>query len=780
MRSRILALVLTVLTGCAPLSQESLDARFGPAESTRFDEVPLAGAGVSYRREVKTILDHRCVVCHGCYDAPCQLKLGSWDGIVRGTSKDRIYASLRLLEAPTTRLGVDAQRPSEWRQKEFTPVLNERTPLPEHQLAGSVLYRALALKQEHPLPQIAVLPDSFDFALNRDQTCPNLGEYDKYERDHPLAGMPYGLPGLAPRDLDTIKRWLVAGAPDDPPVPLPSAVASQVADWEIFLNGDSRKEQLMSRYLYEHLFLGHLVFEGDAQRTVFRLVRSATAPGEPVKLIATRRPHDDPGVPRVYYRLQRDDETLLAKTHMPFALSPDRMVRWRGWFLAPNYVVDALPSYDIELASNPFITFAAIPLDSRYRFMLDDAGYFVMNFIKGPVCRGQTALDVINDRFWVFFVDPDLGSDEDTDALVAREAHLLRMPAAEGSNAGLLSWLAMAESEDKLLAVKSEALNRRFGEDRPVDLTYIWRGEGRNPNAALTVFRHFDSASVVQGLVGDSPKTAWVMGYPLLERIYYLLVAGYDVYGNTAHQLQTRLYMDFLRMEGEANFLIMLPKSERDELRDHWYRGAGNAVKDRVIGRKFAFQGETGIAFHSDNAQEQLYQLLRERLAPVLSDRFDLASEPDAELRQGLRQLATTKGAALSFWPEAVVLRVDDPAQPARYFSVLRNTGHVNVASLLREESNLAPDENTLSIVRGFVGAYPNALMHATVAELPTLARDVASLASESDYRALADRHAIRRTNPGFWEASDAMHAAFQHWAPDEAGLFDFGRLENR
>ncbi len=29
-----------------------------------------------------------------------------------------------------------------------------------------------------------------------------------------------------------------------------------------------------------------------------------------------------------------------------------------------------------------------------------------MNFIKGPVCRGQMAVDVIEDHFWVFFLDP--------------------------------------------------------------------------------------------------------------------------------------------------------------------------------------------------------------------------------------------------------------------------------------------------------------------------------------------------------------------------------------
>ena len=131
----------------------------------------------------------------------------------------------------------------------------------------------------------------------------------------------------------------------------------------------------MSRYLYEHLFLGHLVFEGDAQRHVFRLVRSATPPGRPVQVLATRRPYDDPGVASFHYRLMRDEETLLAKTHMPMSLSPERMARWRGWFIEPVYTVATLPSYERDQAANPFTTFAAIPLPSRYRFLLDEAAY---------------------------------------------------------------------------------------------------------------------------------------------------------------------------------------------------------------------------------------------------------------------------------------------------------------------------------------------------------------------------------------------------------------------
>jgi len=791
MRLPSIALLLSLLAGCATLVSDTLDARYGPADPTRHDQPLRASAGVpSYQRHIKPIFDSRCVVCHGCYDAPCQLKLGNWDGVARGLSKASVYGELRLNEAPPTRLGIDAQRASQWRGQGFAPVLNERSPLPEHQLAASVLWRSLALKQQHPLPAGPVLAQAdFDLALDRSNSCPDLGEFDAHARRQPLAGMPYGLPGLSEQELDLVRRWLQAGAPDDPPPTLPAAVTSQVAQWESFLNGASRKERLVARYLYEHLFLGHLVFEGDAQRHVFRLVRSRTPPGQPVQVIATRRPFDDPGQAQPHYRLVWDRETLLAKTHMPYMLGPARLARWRGWFLQAQYEVSSLPGYDSDTAANPFKTFAALPLPARYRFLLDDAGYFVNNFIKGPVCRGQTALDVINDRFWVFFVDPDIGASDDAAQLVAREGEVLRMPAAEGSSASLLAWRAMAQAEDALLAAKTRHMDAVFGAGRaPINLDFVWRGDGHNPNAALTIFRHFDSATVEQGLVGEPPKTAWIIGYPLLERIYYLLVAGFDVYGNTAHQLQTRLAMDFLRMEGEAHFLMLLPKASRIPLRDAWYRGASDEVKRRVLGGLYRFDAESGIRYpQGSDPQLHLYDVLRQQLAPVLASRHDIGprNEPDAAVRQALQQLAGLQGPALQWLPEAAVLRIDSGPGPdggagARYLSLLRNTAHLNVSTLFREGAMLVPEEYSLTVASGFIGAYPNALLHASPAQLPALVQAIRTLASEADYRALADRFAIRRTSPEFWAASDALMAAYRRWAPGEAGVLDWGRLENR
>ena len=101
----LLALTLSALVGCATLSRDSFDQRYGSADPQRYDQ-PAAPApgGVSWRADVQPILQRRCVVCHGCYDAPCQLKLGAWQGVARGGSSDNVYDTTRLREAAPSRL----------------------------------------------------------------------------------------------------------------------------------------------------------------------------------------------------------------------------------------------------------------------------------------------------------------------------------------------------------------------------------------------------------------------------------------------------------------------------------------------------------------------------------------------------------------------------------------------------------------------------------------------------------------------------------------------------
>jgi fatty acid cis/trans isomerase CTI len=782
MRGAAISILVAVLAGCAVYYGYRLDERYGPADPARYDRPSPVDATLDYWRDVKPVLDGRCAVCHGCYDAPCQSNLASYQGVTRGARKDNVYDAARLFAAEPTRLFFDAQSNVEWRTKGFYPMLNERAATAEANREGGVMYRLLRLKRAHPLPTGAVLPASqFDFSLDRSQQCPAIEEMDRFEEKYPLWGMPFGLPGLSDREFSTLTRWIEAGAPYRDPEPLPGAYQQRIAEWEHFLNGDGLKARLMSRYIYEHWFLAHLYFDDLPGQEYLQLVRSKTPPGQPVEVIATRRPFDAPGAGRVYYRLRRVVDTPLAKTHMPYGLNAARMARLKEWFLDAPYVVSALPSYDPGTASNPFVTFRQLPVRARYRFMLEEAQFTLMGFIKGPVCRGQTALSVITDHFWVMFAAPDATDPENDAEFLAKEARNLDLPAEHESTARLLTWLQYNRLEADYLQAKSRYLNERFGAANPPVLKLLWDGDGKNPNAALTVFRHFDSATVVQGLIGEQPQTVMLIGYPLLERIHYLLVAGYDVYGNAGHQLATRLYFDFMRMEGEMTFLGLLPRVARQAVRDYWYRGASPQHIAFLRDTEAYFAGETGIRFTTQDPLTEMYAMMKAYTAPVTSQRYAIAASglSGAPLRS-LTELSRIRGRAISHLPEASFLTVRDAAGSDYYFTLLSNSAHSNVAELLGDTERRLPDEDDLTLVNGFIGAYPNAFFLVDAGDLPRFVDAVGRLKSEADFRALLTRYGIRRTDPRFWAHSDALMGAYRRWAPKEAGLFDYNRFENR
>lgn len=761
--------MLTILIGCGWYNGVLLDRQFGQA-APRIVTVANADShhAPEYFRDVKPVFDQRCVVCHGCYDAPCQLKLTSPAGIDRGANKDKVYDGTRLLAANLTRLYVDAQTTAEWRGKNFYPVVNEREDTAEANRKGGVLYQMLALKQQHPMPSEPGWEQKFDVSLDRNQQCPKIEEFDRFAKDYPLWGMPYALPGLTEEEFDTIARWLEAGAPIARPKPLPASVQQAVIRWEAFFNQDDLKSRLVSRYIYEHLFLAHLYFSDLDHRLYFKLVRSVTPPGQPIEIIATRRPFENPGVERVYYRLQPVRETILAKTHMPYRLDDARMKRWKELFFENNYIVTGLPSYAPDVASNPFAAFRELPVKSRYRFMLDEAEFTIMGFIKGPVCRGQVALNVINDRFWVAFVDPDMEL-LDGQFLAANSDHL-HMPAEASSNAlPISSWLRYSKMQEKYLQAKANHLSERYSGRPTLDL--IWDGDGSNGNAALTVMRHYDSATVVKGWVGATPKTAWVVSYQLLERIHYLLVAGFDVYGNVGHQLLTRLYMDYLRMEGEYNFLHFMPLEKRNAMRESWYRGVGADVRDNIYQHTPEYERETGVQYQTEEPKQEFFELMSLRLGSALNRRHNLARD----LPEPLRKLTGLKGESVSVLPEISLLRVRRKDGDIVY-SLIHDSAHSNVALLFFEEQRRLTEEDELTLAQGFIGAYPNTFFDVDENDLPEFVSAVSSLAGPEDLESLLNRYGIRRNNAGFWKHSDWFHRAYQRLEPVDWGMLDYNR----
>ena len=809
-----LLLCLALFIGCG-LSKEREEPKVFP--------LTLSGNYKSFLESVQPILERRCAVCHSCNDAPCQLDSTSYEGVDRGASHVEVYAD-RLFSIEPSRLEIDAKSTREWRDRGFFPVIKHQRPGHSDNLEKSILYQLVAARLA--VPDLKMNYDSFS-----SRSCPNLEDaLPQLEtsvvgifRDHPNAviGMPYGFPPLSPKEFAIIRDWLTLGAPGPrAEEPIRAAVDhnhAQVRAWESFLNGGTDREKLVARYLYEHLFYAHLYFKSDTSSPpkFYRLVRSRTAAPERPDEIATRLPTASPGSSEFYYRLLPFDRTIVSKAHLPFQLSAERLGRIEKKFLADDWSLEKLPGYESKQAANPFVTFAAIPAKARYEFLLDDAGFIVETFMKGPVCRGQVALNVINDYFFIFFLSPDSDPSVNEEEYLPLTAPKLITPFrnednfsdTEGSKFWRLFELpgrAISQLRHSFYPYfKSRELKYLADRDRftnPLGLDDIWDGEGSNENAVLTVFRHFDSASVTRGAIGGMPKTAMVMDYPIFERMYYNLVANFDIYGDIKLQLATRLYMDDLRIEAEDLFLSFLPVDQRIKYRNFWYRGAEDTINSDDYPFYGTNKGEIRVSmvdFQGVNISPQglMKLILDSRITHVKKDKLNSVSfgenftstigpiTDQRSLEQELAKIGGRRGEYLQNLPPASVVRfasAGGSSTDGYVFTFLHSQAHLNVKYLFDEKSREAPAEDVLIVIPGFQGSYPNFYFDVPIEKAQTFLNQlVRSRVGDSSFPELVDQFGVRRLASNFWEYSDWFNDRLIKAEPVSGGLLDLGRYEN-
>ncbi|GAB5337499.1 fatty acid cis/trans isomerase [Pseudomonas fluorescens] len=737
---------------------------------------------ISYTRDIQPIFTEKCVACHACYDSACQLNLGSGEGAARGATKVPVYDGERSQATKPTRLFYDAFGKAAWQREGFSSVLDAQGS------QAALMARMLELGHRRaPLQPNGKLPDDIVLGLNRENVCPSPGEFDAYAGAHPNEGMPLAVTGLSDQQYQTLQRWLASGAPIDQQGVAPSAQeAAQVLQWENLLNAPGARQSLVARWLFEHLFIAHLYFEGGEPGHFFQWVRSRTPSGQPIDLINTRRPNDDPGT-RVYYRLWPVQGVIVHKTHITYPLSAQKLARVKSLFYSGDWQVTASPGYGPGRRANPFETFEAIPAQARYQFMLDNAEYFVRTFIRGPVCRGQIATDVIRDNFWALFQAPD----HDlyiTDARYRGQATpLLAMPGQNDDVGSVLSlWLKYRDKRNQY-----EALRRDSYADLPApSWSTLWAG---NDNALLSIFRHFDSASVNKGLIGEVPQTMWLFDYPLLERTYYQLVVNFDVFGNVSHQAQTRLYFDLIRNGAEQNFLRLMPADSRDDFMDDWYQNSG---KLKLWLDYEAIDDDTPSGLHLDEKDPK-----RDFAHQLLTRYGDLNASPDPinrctgaycsrdgidpalqDAEQALSRLTSRPAAGLKVieqLPEATMLRVETTSGKRVVYSMLRNRAHSNVAFLLGEAYRYQPGLDTVTIYPGVLSSYPNFMFNIPAGEVPEFVSAMEDAKDAQRFERIVDRWGVRRSHPLFWQYFHDLSRYVFETTPVEDGVLDMNRYEN-
>jgi hypothetical protein len=747
---------------------------------------------VSFVEDVSPILNRRCVVCHSCYNAACQLKLGSYEGVARGGSKKAVYDSTRLKPMRPTRLFIDAQSTAGWRDKGFHSVtLNDASG----DLNDSIMLHLLEAKRRHP-----GLAGTFE-AEAIDLTCPaNPKEVSSFLTKHPDRGMPFGFPGLSPGEHATVAVWLQQGAlgpttGEQAAIENPGPrAAAEIAKWEELLNYDDPKYQMTARYLYEHFFLADLSFSEAEPGDFYRIQRSTTPSGEPVDVIPTVRPYDETGVDPFYYRFVRMRSPVVHKTHMVVELNDTKLARLRKLFIETEWLeTPHLVKPDDTTAANPFVIYAQIPPVVRYQFLLDNAEYILRTFIRGPVCKGQVALNVIHDHFWVMFLDPKADQTVRHPGFLLEQASNLRLPTEAGSDDALLKTFSnrYRERYKKFYRAKSDLYDKL--QPAGPALEDIWTGERAQDAPILTIYRHFDSASVHKGLLGGLPRTAWLIDYSQFERIYYALVAGFDVFGNLSHQVNVRRYMDYLRIEGELNFLSFMPDEVRLPMLQSWYIGA-RAIENVDRDESRPMRG-TQVPFRTDKPKRELIEMLvADRFLPATGIAFDRVNYrrdgeevpmPESfsthqDILNGFRALTAPGTGFIRHITDSglnvALVRVRDYEGEDRVFTIVVNRWHDNVNSMFLEAGTLNPAKDSIDFISGSIGSYPNYFLDLSADEVPDLFDMLENFDGSPEYVAKLEKYGVNRADADFWATFDWFQGRLDAADPLQAGLYDLNR----
>ncbi|MDH5570998.1 MAG: fatty acid cis/trans isomerase, partial [Gammaproteobacteria bacterium] len=296
-------------------------------------------------------------------------------------------------------------------------------------------------------------------------------------------------------------------------------------------------------------------------------------------------------------------------------------------------------------------------------------------------------------------------------------------------------------------------------------------------------------------LQGNYPESAWVIDYPLLERIHYLLVAGFNVFGNVGHQLTSRLYMDFLRMEGEDYFLAFLPSGPRTKIRDSWYAGVREIREDLFNIQSEWLKVDAISGYTTANQQKELYDHIIKRLSPVntpdMLNRCDvincqahLTRDDEQRVQQAMQRIASIKGQRLEALPDLALLKViTENRKEDLVYTLIRNKAYKNVTSILedaaqRDNEDLAND--SLTVLKGIEGAYPNFFFTVDINEIEYFADEYLKISDRVDYEKFVARFGVRRTNPEFWQVSDEFQNYYARKEPLASGILDLNRYNNR
>ena len=119
-----------------------------------------------------------------------------------------------------------------------------------------------------------------------------------------------------------------------------------------------------------------------------------------------------------------------------------------------------------------------------------------------------------------------------------------------------------------------------------------------------------------------------------------------------------------------------------------------------------------------------------------------------------------------------------DAPEEDRVYSLITDKAYSNISKLL-EGSNRLPEQDSITIVPGFIGSYPNFFFTVEKAHLIEFINTLGVARTEIEKDALYSQFGLRRTHPKLWQHVDWFNQQYKEEKGISAGLLDMSRYEN-
>ena len=143
-----------------------------------------------------------------------------------------------------------------------------------------------------------------------------------------------------------------------------------------------------------------------------------------------------------------------------------------------------------------------------------------------------------------------------------------------------------------------------------------------------------------------------------------------------------------------------------------------------------------------------------------------------------MRRITTMRGREVHALPDVTFIHVvTENDTPDLAYTIVRNKALSNNSMMFEEGRRRTPEDDTLTVVKGHTGSYPNAFSRIPIDEIEAHIDTYFNIRDRLDYYNYSKKHGIQRNNPIFWQESDWHYQTYLTARPVEAGLFDLYRF---